>query len=261
MRDLTLVLPFFMNSSMLLEHQRIWSDYPPELGAALHVIVVDDCSPKGHRLSRKSVPAVENIASFQLYRLLTKVRWNWLACRNLGVANAVTDWVLLTDMDHALPAETLTALTTMDLDRSHVYRLSRVDAPRVWPYRLDECRPYKVHPNTWLMARDMYDRVGGYDERLAGLYGTDGEMRDRIHATARAVVILPNVLIRYPRDIVADASTLPSVYTRKNDPANDEELLARREARAKIPGWRPLRLTFPYEHQFTIRQGQMEVAC
>ena len=46
MRALTLVLPCFCNLGMLAEHQKVWADYPADLGAQLHAIVVDDCSPK-----------------------------------------------------------------------------------------------------------------------------------------------------------------------------------------------------------------------
>ncbi len=248
MRPLTLVLPHFMNLGMLAEQQKIWSDYPADLLACLHVVVIDDCSPKGHRPSAAAV-TVQGLASFRLYRLLEKKRWNWLACRNLGAKVAATDWVLFTDMDHALPVETLRRLLSGDLDPRRAYRFGRVDAPHPWPYRLDECAPYKMHPDTWLMTKAMFfsKGIGGYDERLSGCYGTSGEFRDRVFATASAAVILPDPMIRYPREVIPDASTSPSVYTRKNDPANDAELVKRKAARDRIKGWRPLHGLVPSE--------------
>lgn len=249
-RDLTLVLPYFCNVGMLREQARIWSDYPAEVKPKLHVIVIDDCSPKADRLSRKTVPP-PGIGSYRGYRITKKVRWNWLACRNLGVAEASTEWVLLTDIDHALPYETLEALTTMSLDRTSVYRIARVDAPHPWPYRLDQCpvrEDKRYHPNTWLMTRAMYDAIGGYDERLSGCYGTDGEFRDRVREHARTVIQLSEVMVRYPREVIADAST--TIYTRKNDICNDEDLIRRRELRAKIQDWRPVRGSFPWECVF-----------
>lgn len=247
MMPLTLILPFFDNRGMLEEHLKVWATYPDDLKAQLHVIVVDDCSPKTGRLSRKSLADV-GLASMDGFRILTKVRWNWLACRNIGAAHAETDWLLLTDIDHVMPVETLRALVEQPRDRESVYRLSRVDATRRWPYELSDCvvrEAKRFHPNTWLMTKAMYDRVGGYDERLSGCYGTDGEFRDRVHAASRAVVNLNTPLIRYPREIIADAST--TIYTRKNDPSNDDDLIRRRGERAAIVGWRPLRLTFPFE--------------
>ncbi len=246
MRSLTFISAYFCNRGMFHEQQRVWADYPADLKPHVHAIVTDDCSPKAERLSTKQIIDT-GIGSLRLNRTLEKRRWNWLFARNLGVQQAATEWVLVTDIDHVLPAETLRAILTDPLEPSYVYRFSRVDAPRPWPYALAECPPFKPHPNTWLMTKIMYDRIGGYDERLSGCYGTDGEFRDRVSATAQAVVMRADAMVRYPREVIADASTLPAVMTRKNDPANDRDLIGRREARARIKHWRPLRVTFPFE--------------
>lgn len=259
MRDLTVVIPYFMNGGMLREHQAIWRTYPDALKAHLHVIVVDDCSPKN-----KAKDAVQpvGLASFRLYRNMgEKKRWNWLFSRNLGMQEATTEWVLLTDIDHAMPVETLQSLLTMSLDDKNIYRLARVDAPHPWPYRIADCpvrENKRYHPNTWLMTRAMFDKTGGYDERLSGCYGTDGEFRDRVRKAAKAVVHLSDVLIRYPREIIADASTPPELLTRKDDPTNDFELRFRRMEREKLGKWKPLRVTSPWEKQVEL---VAEVPC
>lgn len=234
MRALTLVLPYYRNPAMLQTQQAAWASYPAELRAQLHVIVVDDGSPKYAAAS--VYQPIEGLASQRLYRIGIDVRWNWIACRNLGMAEAPTAWVLMTDIDHVLPVETLEYILTAPLHPSHVYRFSRVDAPKM--------TPYKPHPNTWLMTRAMFDAIGGYDERFSGFYGTDGEFRGRVTATARAVVLCPQVMVRYSRDVVADAST--THYGRK-EPQDNTNVSRIRKEREKIAGWRPLRLTFPWE--------------
>lgn len=262
MRELTIVLPYFMNLGMLAEQQAIWSHYPDDVRSRLHVIVVDDCSPKGCRIGPQSLTCL-GLASFRAYRLIQKIRWNWLACRNLGAKLATTEWLLLTDIDHALPLVTLRRILDGPLDPRNVYRFARVDAPHPWPYRLKDCKSYKPHNDTWLMTREMFfdDRVGGYDELLAGLYGTSGEFKDRVMATARAHVGLIEPIIRYPRSVIPDASTSPSVYTRKGDPANDEELKRRKQARAMNPRWRPTHGLTPYEAVASFPLQDMEQAC
>lgn len=254
MRPLTLVMAFFQNAGMLAEHFKVWAEYPADLKPYLRVIVVDDATPKAIRPMPSSLADV-GLASVSLYRIVTKARWNWLACRNLAMAQSRTEWALMTDIDHVLPAETLRRIVTGDLVAEHVYRLSRVDAPRPWPYALSDCTPYKYHPDTWLLTRQMFDRAGGYDERFSGCYGTSGEWRDRVMATAKAEVRLTDVMIRYPREIIADASTHPSVYTRKGDPKNDAEFAARRRKRDLIPNWRPERLTFPWVFVASVGKG------
>jgi hypothetical protein len=256
MRPFTLVLPYYENAGMLEEQQRVWNAYAPDIQAALHIIVVDDgspahpaephvretwVSPGGARFpDLDEVPTAPwtrvGPASFRLYRTLVDVRWNWLFCRNLGVDQATTDWVLLTDIDHVVPEATWRALMTEDLDELSVYRFSRVDAP--------DLTPYKPHPNSWCLTRALFDRIGGYDERFSGYYGTDSEFRERVHHQARAVILREDALIRYPREVIADAST--TTYGRKEE--RDRAAVARiRAERERQKRWRTKRLTFPFE--------------
>src|SRR5688572_17691435 len=236
-----------MNLGMLAEQQDVWASYPADVRARLHIVIVDDCSPAGNSPTAESL-TFRDVASIRLYRLLEKKRWNWLSCRNLGAEVATTDWLLLTDMDHIAPAATLRELMTRDLDARDAHRFGRVTAEHRWPYDPARLPAYKPHNDSWFLTRSLFfdDRVGGYDERLAGCYGTSSEFTGRLMAAARAHVLLRDcILIRYPREVIADAST--TVYTRKNDPLNDVDLQARRLAREQIQGWRPLRLTVPWE--------------
>lgn len=230
--SITLVLPYYDNPTMLQRQQDAWLAFPDDLRRRLHVIVVDDASPRWPAAPYVSSP---DVASFALYRTGTDVRWNWIFCRNLGMSVAPTKWVLLTDIDHVLPEATLGRLLDGEFRSDVAYRFSRVDAP--------DLTPYKPHPNTWFLHRKLFDKVGGYDERFSGFYGTDGDFRRRMQDTARQVVILPDVMIRVPREVVPDAST--TTYTRKEkwDKRNVARILAERDG---VKNWRPLRLSFPY---------------
>lgn len=229
LRAITLVLPYYENPGMFTAQQAAWAALPEAIRAHLHVIVVDDGSPQSP--ARPHV-AAQSVASFRLYRTLVDVRWNWLFCRNLGVAEASTEWVFLTDMDHVVAWSTWYALMTGKLDARCVYRFSRVDAP--------DMTPYKPHPNTWFLTRQMFDRIGGYDERFSGFYGTDFDFRDRAHEHA-SVVMRDELVIRYPREVIPDASTTTYVRKAPFDKPNVYRIKAERGAAPTQ------RLTFPWE--------------
>lgn len=237
MKPITLIMPYYDNPGMLRVHAEAWAKFPDEIKALLHVIVVDDCSPRHPALPVAQAMTLNAIglASFRLYRTVVDVRWNWLFCRNLGVSEATTDWVLLTDIDHLMPPKTARHLQSKEHEAHSAYRFCRVDAP--------DKTPYKPHPNSWFLTRALFNQIGGYDERFSGYYGTDADFRERLLIGAREINMLDAVLIRYPREVIADAST--TTYGRKEpqDRANVPRIRAEREADADP---RPKNLTFPY---------------
>jgi hypothetical protein len=260
-RPFTLILPYYENPGMLARQFASLSLLADDVRKALHLIVVDDGSPKSP--AREHMPtdlfreAVEGkplagfktftpgdkvtacgLASFQLFTVEVDVRWNWLTCRNIGAHHAKTDWLLFTDIDHLLPEETARFIQETKLDPARSYRFSRVDAP--------DLTPYKPHPNSWLMTADRFDKIGGYDERFSGFYGTDGEFRDRVKANSREIVMLDQVLVRVPREVIPDAST--TAYGRKEK--QDHDGVTRARARIAREGGRPLNRSFPYHQVF-----------
>lgn len=227
MRELTLIMAYYENHTMLQRHVHQFHKYDRKVQKCLRVIIVDDGSPKAPaRIDGESPCPLE------IYRMKVDVRWNQDACRNLGVSKANTQWVLLTDIDHLVPNETMAAIMTQHLNPEFVYKFSRVSEP--------ELLPYKPHPNSWLMTKAMFAAAGGYDERLAGWYGTDGDFLDRVAAVA-PIVRLDHVLIRVPREVTPDAST--TTLTRKSD--KDQHMI--KTLRAKYKGTKPLTLSFSWE--------------
>jgi len=233
-RDITICLPFYLNQGML-EHQLVHFQAMGK-SAKKHVrlIVVDDGSPT----PAKVVHPEKLDFHFSLFRMGVDVPWNQDACRNLAVAQAKTDWVLLTDMDHVVPENTLTRCTEGPLDATCVYTFARVTAPAM--------EPYKPHPNSWLMTREMYDRIGGYDERYAGIYGTDGIFSSAVARHARKVLALKEPLIRCPREYIPDAST--TTLTRKSEAAKEARVAVSAGIKAQMDAIaRPVRGRFPWK--------------
>jgi hypothetical protein len=197
---ITLVMAYYENPGMLQRHYDAWREMDPKLREHVHVIIVDDGSPNG-----PATPPRNLIMRLQIYRMTKDIRWNQDACRNVGVAHAETEWVLLTDIDHEVREETWRYLVYREWNPRVAYKFRRISAP--------DFDYYKAHPNSWFMTRKLYDAAGGYDERFAGYYGTDGDFRDRVLSKAEEVITLKQSIVRVPRQVVPDAST--TTYLRK----------------------------------------------
>lgn len=234
-RLLTLCLPYYRNAGMLKEQFKRLRRLPQEVLDRLEVIVVDDGSPDGEAQG-------EAIGCpLRMYRIDVDVRWNQDAARNIAAHEATTPWVLLTDIDHLVPFDTFRALFAKKLDKHQVYRFSRATWEVIDGENVET--PYKPHPNSWLMTKAAFDRMGGYDERFAGLYGTDADFRDRLVSTLGEPTMLSSVLIRVPRETIPDAST--TTYERKA-PADREGIPRVKAERNANPNWVTKRLSFAY---------------
>lgn len=225
-KPLTVVYPYYENPEFLARQMEAWKVLPVYLIDYVCFVIVDDGSP--------THPAVDVVRKhkgalpLRLFRIEVDVRWNWLAARNIGMHHAEEGWCVMTDMDHVLTERVLDHLIYRAYDASTIYRFSRVE------HTGETIHP---HPNSMLMTRSMFWKVGGYDETLSGCYGTDGDWRRRCAATA-PVRTLKDALVRY--EYVGDSST--THYLRKQpEDARKKKLLA-----ARRPGWRPKVLSFPY---------------
>lgn len=228
-------MAYYENALMLAEHARQWGRLPADVLANIHVVLVDDGSPRAPARDVVKSLKLPALASFQLWRMLVDVAWNQDACRNLGARHASTEWLLLTDMDHLVPLATWTRLLAGKLDKATAYRFGRVTAPSM--------EPYKRHPNSWALTTATYWECGGYDETLAGNYGTDGDFMVRVKGRRR-IIDLPEVLVRVPREVIPDAST--TTLTRK-DPAEKDNIRRLLAERSANKFWQPLHFSFPHK--------------
>ena len=228
MTRITLVMPYYDNHQMLVEHYRLIGELPKEIKEQVEVVIVDDGSPT-HPAGKADIGV-----PLQIFRIKVDIRWNQDAARNIGVRYARTQWVLLTDIDHIVPRGTWSSLVGKEWDPLKVYSFARVSAP--------DNEPYKPHPNSWFLTRTLFDKVGGYDERFAGYYGTDGDFKVRLLAQAAEWIQLKETLIRVPRHVIPDAST--TRYERK-EPGDRPNVDRLRHARDRI-GDKIMRYRFPY---------------
>jgi hypothetical protein len=238
---LTLIMPYYDNAGMLRLQYEGWAAWPMKRKARLRVILVDDGSPE----PAADVPRPTGLPELEIYRVTEDRPWHQHAARNLGTHVAPEGWLLLTDMDHVLTDDSARALLKRidagDLDETTAYMLDRVEADTGLPTLNGDGNP-KPHPNSFVMTRETFWRVGGYDERLTGFYGTDAYFRRRLFDRAgRGHLDVP--LVRYWRDLVPDASTrtLPRKEGR-NTPERERKIAAAAAAPDDL-----LTLAFPWE--------------
>lgn len=232
LRDVTVIYPYYENPMMLARQMAHLGRLPDDFRTNVSVIVVDDGSPRHSAEYAVYWPEVRRrlFNNVRLFRIDVDVRWNWLAARNIGAHHAHDQWLLITDMDHMIPHETMRTVVFGGLDRGMIYRFSRTGA---------KTHP---HPNSWLYTRDMFWKIGGYDERMSGYYGSDGYYRRRCAATA-PIKIMTAPLELHEHE--GDAST--TRYKRKQP----EDARLRPLVHSFPAGSKPKTLSFPY-HEVTL---------
>jgi glycosyltransferase involved in cell wall biosynthesis len=211
MTELTLIVPFYRNNSMVERQIQEWNLYPK----SIQVILVDDGSPE------PALPHVEALACadlrehLQVYRIGIDLAWNRSGARNLGAHVATTEWILQIDIDHLLPAEIVGNLLNFTPDPKRWYRFPRWRVGRADDTRKKDKIPKdqeygEIHPHvdSYLVRRDIYwDKVGGYNEDFSGAIGGGNAFLHRLESIQRVELLpTPIRLEVYTRDKIKDAS-------------------------------------------------------
>jgi hypothetical protein len=242
---LTFAMPYYRNPLMLAEQYRIWAGYPEDLKDQIEIVLVDDGSPE----PAIDVPRPDGLPSLRIFRVTEDLEWHQHGARNIAAHEASSPWLFLTDMDHVLPAGSLWTLLGLTLDHHpRVFTFHRLDAPHLTPKR-DAHGRLHPHVNTFAITKALYWQIGGYDEALCGFYGTDGYFRKRLYAGRSAVHLSDVPVIRYPREVIADASCHD--WSGTLNPKAFRDAGRRQAERARVlrsrAGQPPLVLQAPYE--------------
>jgi glycosyltransferase involved in cell wall biosynthesis len=150
----------------------------------IDIVVVHDHEEPHHELLELARPG-------RRIRVTTNVRTEGLAgSRNTGLEHASAEFVASCDDDDVwdpeklrLQMERMAADPELDVVGAGI-RLRMTESRAVdWPgdraivtrEDLLRSRHKELHSSTMLMRRTLFDRIGGYDERLPGSYGEDYE--------------------------------------------------------------------------------------
>lgn len=217
MNHVSLVMPYYSNQTMLAKQFEIFNSYPEHLKPFLEVVLVDDASPMGERAEeviKQQGLSLPNI-QLRLYRVLTDLRWNQHGARNIGAKEAKMQWLLLTDIDHIITPELMTALIEGQWEEKAFYMFDRIH----W----HDKSPKPAHPNTFFMTKKYFWKAGGYDETFCGHYGTDGHFYRQCQEVGRQRHIsIPLELVG--RDSIPDASTRTLQRKEGRDPDATQDI-------------------------------------
>jgi hypothetical protein len=202
----SVVFAYYDNPTMLALQWEQFSSYSSSVLERIEIIVVDDASP---RFPAADVPRPPTMPLVSIFRIDNDIPWNQDAARNIGAHEARAPWLLLTDIDHVVPEATLAHILATPLDKDSLYTFGRV--------KFESGDPREPHPNSYLMAKELYWDIGGHDEDYAGIYGKDYLFRKRALRRTNEVKLDPFPLARVGVSIVPDAST--TLISRKNSVA------------------------------------------
>lgn len=159
--ELSYVTHFYLNqrsTATAFELLRKYEGYDPDVLDRVHFVMVDDGSPLQYE-----------IPPFNLNLTWLKVRqdipWNNPGARNLGVVYAKSDKVLLTDVDHDFPADTLRHMVERGSPGKRIYKLFRKEP--------GTGKLERGHPNIFFLSRARFLEHFGYDEEFCGAYASD----------------------------------------------------------------------------------------
>lgn len=192
---LTYIVHFYFNqqsTAALADLLRRYAGYAADVLDRLQFVLVDDGSPVD-----VSIPE-----DLDLNILLLKIRedipWNQPGARNLGVTYARSDRIVITDLDHEFPEDTLRHMIRRRPPGRTLYKVRRYDPAGV---------RRSTHANTFFMSRGRFLRLYGYDEDFSGHYGFDDVTFwrwQRNHGTRSAY--LPRSCRVIDRDLDRDAA-------------------------------------------------------
>lgn len=134
---------------MIKRHLTEWLKMPDDV----RFLVVDDHS---------KIPFENEIPRLNIYRVDDDIQWGQGGAKNLGFAVALTDWVLYFDIDHLITKEVFDEIIKLDRsDKLTCYKFGRTTNGE------DDGTTKSV----FLMSKEAFELVGGFDEDFSGHYG------------------------------------------------------------------------------------------
>lgn len=196
---ITLAITYYNAPMMLVEQMREWEKYK---GLPVRVLLIDDGS--------KDAPAeiiLNNcgLDFVDLYKIEEDIYMNAVGARNLAF-HIAEDWVIQLDIDHIMPVDSLERIINQFKIPDEYYIPNRKRATKLGTRPL-----LSRHSDSFVLHRDLFWSVGGYDEDLREYYysGACFLFRQALKRSSAEMVNLEDVYIHFfGSNVIEDASPL-----------------------------------------------------
>jgi hypothetical protein len=161
MEELSVVYIFYEHTrEELKKHLNLWSSYSQSIREKTKFILVDD----GSTTNEAFYWGFNFDINLEIYKITQDIHWNGPGARNLGCFMAKAEWVYFSDFDYVLPEKSVEWMLNTPLSPDVIYMPTVVT---------NRGKPKGKHLGCFLINRDLYWAVGGFEEDFAGSYGYD----------------------------------------------------------------------------------------
>jgi hypothetical protein len=160
----SVIHPFYNHNETLKLHLPYWLRY---FKGETEIILVDDCSPNG--LDTTHLDKLS--CRVTVARVQKDIPWNVTGARNLGASLAIGKYLIMSDFDCCVHPGLIKTLRT----RVQTMKYREV----LWPLllmqeptrRTKDGKLRQPHCNSFVMEKQFFNDIGGYDEDFAGGWG------------------------------------------------------------------------------------------
>lgn len=221
---LTFVMAVYGQPLMLEKWWETLRTYDAAVLDRLHLVIVDDHGDPPAAIPRD----IQELLDCQLLRVTESIAWNQMGARNLGVREARTPWVLMLDPDMVVEPKVARRLLEwiLKLRRGCLVKLLLRYTNGV----LDSSSP-----NVYLIHKEDFAKIGGYDEDYRGHKGwSDVQLLHTLTGFKMQFLKPTDLWVRYYRSQdIADAT----VASLSRNTKHNRTLHLKKVGVAKQIGW------------------------